>query len=264
LEDFSRCINDQILLQNDLNNLHTWCLSNKLLLNPDKCCVISFFKSNQRFDSSYSLAGKDLKYVKSIRDLGVMFDEQLRFDEHVNYIATKSSKVLGMITRNCTGFTLDSLRCVYLSLVVSRLQYASIVWSPSHTIHCLTLERVQNKFLRFAAYKLGIRILDHNYSCILSQLNLVTLGERRLHGDLKFIYRLLNGQVSCPELLTSVSFAIPPRELRNYNLFHIPFHTTNYGKHSPIERTLRYTNENNIDIVGVPYSEFLKSLRRIV
>ena len=68
-------ISDQELLQEDLDRLAGWCAANKLQLNIDRCCFISFFRKASRFQTIYSIDGRALKYISS--DLGVVLDEKL-------------------------------------------------------------------------------------------------------------------------------------------------------------------------------------------
>lgn len=256
-------VDDQMLLQEDVNNLSQWCVENKLNLNIDKCCSISFFKMNKKFISSYHIDNKVLRSVSSIKDLGVIMDEQLTFIEHINNITVKSSKILGYVTRNCRHFSVNTFKMVYLSLVVSHLEYSSIIWSPYYHVHSNTIEKVQNKFLRYCAYKMQYTIEDHNYSNIMKELNLQSLKTRRTINDLCFIYKLLNGSINSPELLELITFNIPKKNFRNHNLFFIALHSSNYGQHSPIDRTLRIINQYNIDIFEGSLFSFKKKIKSI-
>lgn len=257
-----KCINDEVLVQNDLNNLNEWCNKNCLYLNIDKCCFISFFKGNMKFNTSYCLGNSDLKRVSSVKDLGVTFNSQLNFNEHINNISVKSSKMLGFLLRNCREFSVESIKCVYCSLVRSHLEYASMVWSPMYAIHKTTIERIQNKFLRFCAFRINHTIVDHNYNGILCRLNLMSLESRRLQTDLIFVFKLLNGMISCPELLELIGFNVPRHLLRNNALFNVEFHSTNYGMHSPITRTLRYINESRLNVLDCSLSIFIKRIHQ--
>uniref|UniRef100_A0A6P7H032 Uncharacterized protein LOC114348636 n=1 Tax=Diabrotica virgifera virgifera TaxID=50390 RepID=A0A6P7H032_DIAVI len=114
-----------------------------------------FHKVAKKYQSSYVIDSKALSYVKAVKDLGVIFDENLTFVDHINYVTAKASKVLGYILLSCDDLSLNTIKAVYSSLVISILEFSSIVWSPFYNVHVVCLERVQNKFLRFAAYRLG-------------------------------------------------------------------------------------------------------------
>lgn len=252
---------DYKLLQNDLDNLNNWSIVNKLPLNIDKCIHISFFKVNKKFNTSYNIAGSILKSVSSIKDLGVIFDEQLTFVENINCISVKASKTLGFILRNCNKFSISSLKAIYASLVRSQLEYASIIWSPMYLTHIKTLENVQHKFVRYCSFKLNHPIIDHNYAEILETLELNPLVKRRLYADVIFIFKLLNGIVVCSDLLNLINFNVPNRILRNNYIFNLKHHATNYGQNSPIDRTLKIINNTNVDLFSSSLHKFIKTIK---
>ncbi|XP_050512392.1 uncharacterized protein LOC126888303 [Diabrotica virgifera virgifera] len=258
------CQTDQQLLQDDLDRLTQWRHINKLNLNKSKCCLISFFKGSRKYDTSYELCGQPLKTVSKIKDLGVIFDKNLTFVDHINSVTIQSSKMLGFIVRNCRHFSVDTVRSLYSSLVRSKLGYGSVVWSPYQAVHKYTVEKVQHKFLRFCGFKLYIGISDHNYSILEKQLDLKTLSERRICAGLYFLHKIVTGKIDSAELLESVNIEIVTRNRRhNYSSFHIPYHRTNYGMNLPIERYSRYVNQLHWEIFDMSESGFRAQFNRI-
>ena len=76
----------------DLVSIRNWCFDNGLLLNPDKTNLI-IYGSRQATaklpEFRLKLLGKDLEPTETVKDLGVIFDKNLTFNEHV--IKTVSS-----------------------------------------------------------------------------------------------------------------------------------------------------------------------------
>jgi len=131
--------NDAILLQNDLNILLDWCTINKLPLNIDKCKIISFNRSRDPLIASYNISQSPLSRVYDISDLGVIFDSALTYNKHLLHTVRKASMILGFITRNCKDFTNPAVfKTLYTSLVRSKLEYNTFVWSPylNYQIQC--------------------------------------------------------------------------------------------------------------------------------
>jgi len=54
---------DTTLLQDDLNNISNWCVSNKLYLNVLKCKIISFTRKRFSLVNKYFLNGVELERV---------------------------------------------------------------------------------------------------------------------------------------------------------------------------------------------------------
>lgn len=60
---------------------------------------------------------------------------------------------------------------------------SSIIWSPYYNIHINTLEKLENRFLRYCAFKLYYGIEDNYYSSIIKELNLSILKTCRTIND---------------------------------------------------------------------------------
>ena len=74
-------------LKADLLRVASWCCSNRLLINPDKTkfCVFGSSKMlGQVTIPPLTFMGKDLHVVDSVKDLGVILDKRLSFNEHVD------------------------------------------------------------------------------------------------------------------------------------------------------------------------------------
>ena len=81
-------------MNDDFINLCNWCFDNRLLLNLDKTKLI-VYGSRQMIsklqDFRLTLLGKELSPVDSVKDLGVVFDSELSFNDHTT--KTASSRV---------------------------------------------------------------------------------------------------------------------------------------------------------------------------
>jgi hypothetical protein len=73
-------------MNNDLCRIRNWCFENLLLLNPDKTELI-VYGSRQMVSKlpkfQLSLLGKELFPAQFVKDLGVTFDRNLNFNEHI-------------------------------------------------------------------------------------------------------------------------------------------------------------------------------------
>ena len=71
-----------------------------------------------------------LEHLDFIKDLGVIFDQKLKFDHHINKKVNKAYSILGIIYRNFKYMSSDTFIMLYKSLVKPHLEYAVCVWSP--------------------------------------------------------------------------------------------------------------------------------------
>lgn len=255
-------IADCTLLQADVTRLFNWCNENGLELNINKCKIMRFFRKKQRIIFDYKIDTEHLENLQTVKDLGVHFDPVLSFKDHYNFIVNRALKLLGFMKRSLSEF--DNVRCfkdIFCSLVRSILEYATIIWSPYYKCHKDLIEKVQQKFLRFVAYKLGIPLEDINYNQISTLLGLPTLENRRVLLDLIFLFKLVTGFVDSPELLYRIKFHVPPRTTRSQIQFHVEYHQTNYALNGPIQRCCRSANEYcDMDVFVSSINAFKKHL----
>ena len=189
-------ISDCRQLQSDLDSFCLWTQRIGLTLNLNKCHSMTFHRKRKHIIFNYSLNGSPLERVSYVKDLGIYLTPSLSFEQHINITVGRALKVLGFIKRNTSLFTSSTcLRSLYFSLVRSILEYGIVVWHPYLAKDQLRLERVQNRFLSYAAFLLKIVHPPHDYSSIRSSLNIPLLSSRRIEADLSFVTSLLNDQI---------------------------------------------------------------------
>ena len=239
---------DCLLLQADLDTFCIWAQKLNLTLNTEKCHVMSFSRNRSPISHSYSLIDTPVNRVTLIKDLGIYFSPTLSFEHHINYTIGRALKILGFIKRNTSNFSsISCLRALYFSLVRSILEYGVVVWHPYLARDTIRLERVQNRFLSYAAFLLKIAHPQHDYTIIRATLNIPLLSTRRAEADITFLTSLLNGFIVAPDLLSSISFRVPSQNIRNHSIFQLPLHHTSYGQNHPLHRMLGELNKVSPD-----------------
>lgn len=231
-------LHDCILLQEDLDRLHIYCLRNKLDLNISKCNCISFSRSKNNVCFNYNLNQQSLTRTDFVRDLGVIMDSKLLYDKHIDAITSKAFKMLGFIIRTTKHFKMaKSHKILYCSLVRSQLEYASQVWNPKYDIYTHKIERIQKKFLKFLNFKHKINV-DSDYENICRHHHLLPLTLRREASDLTLLLHLLNARIDSGELLSMINMQVPPRinTRRNHLKFHVNSYVANYRSNSYFNR----------------------------
>lgn len=244
------CQNDVAELQEDLDSIFLWSVRNKLPLNLDKCKVIHFSRIRANIVSYYKMGSTQLSEVAEIRDLGLIMNNKLDYNEHISRIIQKASKTLGFISRMSVGFR-DPFTLIALdnTLVRPHLDYASTIWSPIFESAKRKIESVQHKFIRLLAFRIGLPMsrLDHDYTQFELFFNITKLVTRRDQADLIFLHKLINANIICPELLERIPFSAPKRILRTPNIFYIPLRRETWSFHQDI--IIRICNAaNNINL----------------
>ena len=238
-------------IQEDLTKLANWCDKNFLEININKCKVLRVYKSKRPVEYNYDISGITLESVDSFNDLGVTFCSDLSFNKHIDNIVIKATRMLGFIRRVSYNICdTKAIKSLYNSLVRSILEYNSIIWSPGYNCHILKLESVQNKFTKFLLYKLRFPYKNLSYTTRIQLAGIDSLEKRRHKAMVFFLYKLINGQICCNQLISKILFRIPNRVTRSRDMFYIRQHRTNYGFHCFSDRLMINYMENfeNIDV----------------
>lgn len=254
-----KSLEDSVTLQNDLDRISEWCYRNGLLLNATKCSVMSFTRSKTPLLYDYRISGTPLPRSATCKDLGVTFDPGLTFIDHTLNLEAQAYKSLGFIYRTSKDFSnADTLVTLFRSLVLSRLEYASIVWSPSYTKYIDVLENILRKFLKLLAFKLDgtYPVIGYPQTALLRRFGFSCLERRRQCAFVLFLFKLINSQIDSPALLQQLNFAVPRLEARFPQSFYSTPARTKTLQSSPINTCYScYSNvQDNIDIFSTSAS----------
>lgn len=61
---------------------------------------MTFSHSRYTLVSNYSINSIPLERVDRMRDLGILFDQKLTFNDHISFIVSKANSMLGYTKRN--------------------------------------------------------------------------------------------------------------------------------------------------------------------
>jgi hypothetical protein len=117
----------------DLHHLLNWLHANKIALNATKTEVIIFRnpKKQLNYDVKLKLNGKYLLPSSHVKYLGILIDEHLAWNFHLNSLATKLRKTNGIISKLLHFVPRSTMRSIYFALFHSHISYASIVWGQN-------------------------------------------------------------------------------------------------------------------------------------
>ena len=89
---------DSSILQSDINKLQKWSEKWLLKFHPDKCHVLSLGKEERTVHTErYTICGREMDHVFEEKDLGVVIDSGLTFEEHILTKVQKANVMVGLI-----------------------------------------------------------------------------------------------------------------------------------------------------------------------
>lgn len=131
---------------------------------------------------------KNLPCESREKDLGIQFQSNLKFDQHISTIVNKANQLLGLIKRSFCYMDKSLFLKLYKSLIRPHLDYGNSVWYPVTKKNKQLIENVQRR-----ATRLVPDLRDLSYEERLYNLNLPTLEYRRKRGDLIQLYKMIHG-----------------------------------------------------------------------
>ena len=147
-------------LHTDINRLQDWCTDNKMSINIEKCHALTV-KATKATNSLlidelpfskifYFLDDKIIDYSLQERDLGIIMNGKLSFEDHHQAIISKAYQFLGLTKRSCY-FVTDKKRrrALYLAMVRSQFEHCSTIWAPKLQNEIDKLEKVQKRAIKW-------------------------------------------------------------------------------------------------------------------
>ena len=96
--------------------------------------------------------GPDLHLInasKTVKDLGVTMSNDCMFDQHIHNVVKRSSQLCGWILRTFQTRSALLMLTLFKSIVLSRIDYGSQLWSPNKKGYICELERIQRSFTKY-------------------------------------------------------------------------------------------------------------------
>lgn len=256
-------VTDCHILQREVSKIVEWCNKNRMSLNVKKCAVLSITHKPQKTMFDYHIQNEILERVTTIKDLGVIIDEKMSFEPHVNYICRKAYRMLGFIFRCGKYFSNRStMLLLYNTLVRSSLEYCTTVWNPIYLKYKDCIERVQRKFTRMYYYKFNMMRPDYDQR--LQLLHIHSLEQRRLENDEILLYKIIHKLIDT-SLFDQLSFHphVRPTRHESTRTFYLPNISTNIQQNSPLFR-IQYNHDryfSDFNLFDHNFARFKRSVR---
>ena len=192
--------NDVYKMQQDIECLERWTAQNNMKMNNDKFVLLSYNK-NTEIDNMYKLEdGTIIKEMPQTKDLGVIMSNDGKFSNHINNLVSNCKKTISMIFRTFKTRNDEIMLTLYRALVLSKLDYCSVLWCPSDLSDMRKLERIQANFtmrMRCAKNDSGTK---RDYWQRLKHLNLYSIQRRFERYTVIYVWKILHEIVHNPGL----------------------------------------------------------------
>ena len=162
-------------MQEDLESIYKWAKDNKMEFNVNKFeQIIHGNIINVEVEPYKSPSGDPITIKDTVKDLGILATNDLKFIEHMKSIINSSKIMMGMLLRTFSTREKEPMLKMFNTYIKSRLEYCCIVWSPVNQTWIYELEKIQKNFTSKIN---GMDELDYHER--LKKLNMYSLERRR-------------------------------------------------------------------------------------
>ena len=242
-------------LQDDINSMILWSEHWQLYFNTAKCKRMHIGKSNSKHEYTMNVNDKEtiIEECTEEKDLGIIIDNELKFDRHIQEAVKKASKVLGMIKRNFKFIDKENLLLLFKGLIRPILEYGNVIWAPYLKRQSSEIEKIQRR-----ATKLIKDIKDKPYEERLKLLKLPSLKARRIRGDLIQCYKIFR-QVDDIDVETFFTQAKSQSTRNNTDKIFIKYSKLNVRKYYFTNRVAPLWNSLPAHVKNAPTTNHFKT-----
>ena len=215
------------IMNRELYNTTQWLNSNRLSLNVKKTHFMVFKTPRKLIDTSnisIQISDESISQTKASKFLGIIIDENLTWKTHMNDIARKVAKNIGIINKVKTIFSERMLLMLYFTMIYPYLSYGNIVWGSTYSS---TLQRI------FLLQKRIIRIISNSpflahSKPLFQKLGLLNIFNINISQTSNFVFDYLQGNLpQCLQGMLQQNNVFHKHKTRSANDFHFPFVRTN-------------------------------------
>lgn len=140
-------------MQHDIDVLNKWLCRNVLTLNTKKTCYMTFGRARSIVDLNVTVDGEIIGRVSSFKYLGLVMDENLKFDKHVDHVKKLVRPFISLMWRSGRFIPMHKRKQIYMAYVHCHLIYMLPIYSDCPLYKLKELQVVQNKCIK-AMYRL--------------------------------------------------------------------------------------------------------------
>lgn len=183
----------QETVNKELHHLFKWLCNNNLSINSSKSKVCLFGKKHKlkninTEDINITINNNKLYHETHIKYLGVIFDSNLNFHAHADYIMRKFSKKVHFIARIGKHLSLSTKLLLYNSIAAPHLEFCSTLLYNLPNFKAEQLQIIQNRAMR--------TILKCNrytpIATMLKELNMLSVKQKIIYSVHVFLFKVKN------------------------------------------------------------------------
>ena len=181
-------------LNSDLENVNNWMNRNKLTVNCKKteCMLIgSKHMLAKQNVLNVVLSESPLNQIRKFKYLGLICDETLSWNHHIETLLQKAGKMVGFLGRLRRSLNESLVNSVYKALILPYFDYGDIIYGSAYNKYVDKLQKLQNR-----AARIILRVKPESSVSTAEMHNALGwkfLEKRRQHHTVIFMYKVMHG-----------------------------------------------------------------------
>ena len=176
-------------INKEISKVSDWLAVNKLSLNVKKTKFMIFHPKQKNLSNhhipSIIINNQPVEKVNCFKFLGVLLDENLTWNKHVNFISNKLSRTCGIMSKIKNTLSRSTLKLIYNALFLSHLNYGITTWGFHSCSRLITLQKKAVRIINNSNY-------NAHTSILFKQLGLLKLKDLFNLACFKFYYKYKN------------------------------------------------------------------------
>ena len=165
-------------------------LTSSLTINPTKTIPLLISPNYRKSSPNYSYFFNDDQIDAShyAKYLGIILDDHLSFKAHIEFLETKISRSVGIMSKLSHYLPTETLITLYYALIHSHILFGRPVWPSTFNTYLNKLRKLQNRAIRIITKsKIKIRITPQYV-----HLGILTLNDLYNFEIAKFMYQYVH------------------------------------------------------------------------
>ena len=182
------CENVCQLLNKELEKCDIWIKANKLTLNLKKKTHFMIFHRSRikSEDVQITIRNENIKETNSIKFLGIIVDNKLKWHEHIIYIKNKVSRAIGIIYKARKYANKQTVKQMYYTFAFPYLIYCCEIWRNTSHTYLDPLIKCQKKIIRIMTFSQ----YDAHSKPLFMKLHILDLQKLIIHRIALMMYKL--------------------------------------------------------------------------
>ena len=212
----------QIQVNYFIPKLMKWFSCNRLTLNPSKSCYQLYSLFANQHDIDIVINNSKINRCFTVKYLGILLDENLKWESHICYLCKKISRNIGIMGRVRYYLTSKELLLLYNAMVLPHLNYCAVIWGSAYHSRLQKVVTLQKR---------AVRIIDNKPFLFPSnelfvKYNLLKVPDLVIEQNIVILRAFLNGFLPTP--IHDLFQINRPLNTRAPDQFTIPFSRYNF------------------------------------